>query len=89
MSSVWQGDFSKACSDARCLLPLQDHARAFAGSQSDESKYKLYMKAMGFDAIIEKQKASEKQLHQVRDYLNEWKERLEVSSLCCCPCLQR
>ena len=69
------------CALTCCLLWLQDHARAFAGSQSDESKYKLYMKAMGFDAIIEKQKASEQQLHQVRDYLNDWKERLEVGLL--------
>ena len=44
------------------FLMMQDHARAFAGSQSDEHKYQLFMKAMGFEAIMQRQNASEAQI---------------------------
>ena len=57
---------------------LQDHARAFAGSQSDEHKYELYMKATGFEAIMQKQNASEAHIQQVKGDLNGWSDRLEV-----------
>lgn len=58
---------------------MQDHARAFAGSQSDEHKYALYMRATGFEAIMQKQNASEAQILQVREHLKMWHLRLLVS----------
>ena len=59
---------------------LQDHARAFAGSQSDEHKYELYMKATGFEAIMQRQNASEAHIQQVKEHLNGWSDRLEVGA---------
>ncbi|CAL5228582.1 g11742 [Coccomyxa viridis] len=59
-----------------CLT--QDHARAFAGSQSDEHKYELYMKATGFEAIMQRQNASEAHIQQVKEHLNGWSDRLEA-----------
>ena len=61
-------------------MSLQDHARAFAGSQSDEHKYELYMKATGFEAIMQKQNASEAHIQQVKEDLNGWSDRLEVGA---------
>ena len=61
-------------------MSLQDHARAFAGSQSDEHKYELYMKATGFEAIMQRQNASEAHIQQVKEHLNSWSDRLEVGA---------
>lgn len=47
----------------------QDHARSFAGSASDESKYKLYMKANGFDAIMDSLACAEERLAAFKENL--------------------
>ena len=57
---------------------MQDHARAFAGSQTDEHKYQLFMKAMGFEAIMQRQNASDAQIQTVKEHLEKWKRKLKV-----------
>lgn len=63
---------------AEPLLTMQDHARAFAGSQTDEHKYQLFMKAMGFEAIMLKQNASDAQIETVKEHLRKWRTKLQV-----------
>ena len=53
------------------VLQAQDHARSFAGSASDEFKYKLYMKANGFDTILERLANSEEQLGAFKESLED------------------
>jgi hypothetical protein len=60
---------------------VQDHARSFAGSATDEDKYKLYMAATGFDAVLRGLAASEAQVVQWRDRLKAVQEQLTVSGL--------
>ena len=57
---------------------MQDHARAFAGSQTDEHKYQLFMKAMGFEAIMQRQNASDAQIQTVKEHLQKWTTKLKV-----------
>ena len=71
------------------FLMMQDHARAFAGSQSDEHKYQLFMKAMGFEAIMQRQNASDAQIQTVKEHLQKWRSKLKVvaqlrSLVTCC-----
>ena len=63
------------------FLIMQDHARAFAGSQSDEHKYQLFMKAMGFEAIMQRQNASDAQIQTVKEHLQKWRAKLQVVAL--------
>ncbi|BDA44494.1 Structural maintenance of chromosomes protein 6 [Coccomyxa sp. Obi] len=52
-----------------CLT--QDSARSFAGTASDEEKYKLYMEATGFDAVMLGLAKSAQEVF-------EWQERLKA-----------
>ena len=66
------------CSRAEPNFTMQDHARAFAGSQSDEHKYQLFMKAMGFEAIMQRQNASDAQIQTVKEHLQKWRTKLQA-----------
>ena len=57
---------------------LQDHSRSFAGSATDEEKYRLYMAATGFDAVQRGLAGSEAQVVQWRERLKAVQEQLAV-----------
>ena len=63
------------------VLHAQDHARSFAGSASDESKYKLYMKANGFDAIMERLANAEERLGAFKESLQDDANQIKVPAL--------
>ena len=63
------------------MLQAQDHARSFAGSASDEAKYKFYMKANGFDAIMERLTEAEKHVFAHREILETDYGQLKAPSL--------
>ncbi len=60
------------------LLVLQDSARSFAGTASDEEKYQLYMAATGFDAVIMGLAKSQQEVSDWHERLQGVREKLQV-----------
>ncbi len=62
---------------------LQDGARSFAGSASDDKKFQLYMAATGFDVMMRQMAASEAEVKQMMEKYQELDGHLEVSLHVC------
>lgn len=59
---------------------VQDMARSFAGSASDETKFSLYMAATGFDVMMRQLAASEAEVEQMVEKYQELNNVLEVGA---------
>ncbi len=59
---------------------LQDSARSFAGTASDEEKYQLYMAATGFDAVMLGLAKSAQEVFDWQERLQAVREELQVRS---------
>lgn len=60
---------------------LQDTARSFAGSTSDDAKFQLYMAATGFDVMMRQMNASQAEVELMVEKFRELNDLLEVRSL--------
>lgn len=60
-------------------MPMQDTARSFAGKQSDEAKFQLYMEATHFAETIENLNDAEYRITQMLDILHNQGRQFRVS----------
>jgi hypothetical protein len=60
------------------VILLQDRARSFAGSASNDEKFNFYMAATGFDVMMKQLAASEAEVQQMIEKYTELNNLLEV-----------
>ncbi len=75
----WSGVFDMPGTSCHKHMPMQDTARSFAGKQSDEAKFQLYMEATHFAETIENLNDAEYRITQMLDILHNQGRQFRVS----------